>query len=178
MTMVNRDALMVGAAKRVALFALAALVAVGVCSAPAAAKPEKGKVFEDWGVVCETQADKSDKCFAQQVQTAKEGGKILTIAIGYIGAKGEAAVVAQLPLGINLQVGAAMKIDEGTQFPLTVQTCAMSGCQVATQLSDAQMKALANGKTVTIGMVAWGKTETTVIPVPLKGLSASLAASR
>ncbi len=159
---------------------LAALAAAALLlTPPALAKPEKGKVFDDWMVGCEEQPDKTEKCFAQQIQTAKEGGgRVLTVAIGYLGDKGKPRMITLLPLGINLAAGAAFKVDEENQVALTLQQCTPAGCQAVAQLTDEMVKALDRGKTMSIGILPWGSDKTMLIPVPLKGFSAALKASR
>lgn len=164
-----------GQAKRAMLLGMAVLASFGVLTSAAQAKPEKGKIIEDWGIVCEGEG-KTEKCFAQQVQTSKEGGMLLTTAIGYIGAKNELTMVVLTPLGIALQNGVAYRVDDHPQASLSLQQCTQHGCQAVTLLSEATLKTMTTGKAMVVGMKPYGGTEPLLLPVSLKGLTAIMAA--
>lgn len=144
-----------------------------------ARRPEKGKVFGDWGIECEVQADRSELCFIQQTHTAKESNQqILSISFGYIGPRNAPLIVVYTPLGIDVASGAAIKIDAAAQMPMRVQTCVPNGCRAVVQLNDQQVAQLRAAKAIIVGIVPWGQTETTSIGISTNGLAPALAALR
>lgn len=142
-------------------------------------QPEAGKMFGDWGIACEIQADKSEKCFASQYQFVTESGqRIINVHVGYFGPKGEAIVVAFLPLGIDLQAGASIKFEPGPQVALAVETCVPEGCRASALLDAAAQKAVREAKAINILMLPHGKDQLTAIAISVKGLAPAFASLR
>jgi invasion protein IalB len=140
-------------------------------------RPEKGKLYGDWGIECETQADRSELCFIQQTHTQKESNqRILSIVVGYIGPRGAPMMIAYTPLGIDLSAGAAVKVEPGPQINMRIQTCVPDGCRVAADLTEPQLAALRAAKSMAIGMIPWGQTQTTNVVISVNGFAAALAA--
>lgn len=153
---------------------LASLVGEGALAAP-----QKGKVFDNWGVGCEPMPDgKSERCFAQQVQISNQNqGRVLSVAVGRLGPKKEPMVIVLLPFGSNLQVAPAFRVDDGAQINMTYQTCVAEGCRASVTLDEAGMKKLLGGNQMTVGVMPWGATQAVLMSVPLKGIAAAVAAS-
>lgn len=142
-------------------------------------QPEAGKMFGDWGIHCETQIDRSEKCFASQYQFVTESGqRIINVHVGYLGPKGEVMVVAFLPLGIDLQAGTAIKFEPGPQVAFVVETCVPEGCRASATLDAAAQKALREAKAINILMLPHGKDQLTAIAISVKGLAPAFASLR
>jgi invasion protein IalB len=147
--------------------------------APAAKKPEAGKMFDDWGVECEALPDKTEKCFISQSQHANPGGqRIVYFRVGYLGPKGEAMAVVSVPLGIDLQLGVALKFEPGLQVPLTLQMCDTGGCRAVATLDAAAQKSLREAKAINVFIVPFGGDKAAQINISVKGLSAAFASLR
>lgn len=141
----------------------------------AQAKPESGKIFDDWVIECEN-VENDQRCYASQNVIVREKNKrILKISVGPIGPKGQNLLVAVLPLGVSIQAGAAYKIDDHQQVSLVIQHCIAEGCVAGAPLDADSIKALQAGKTMTIGVIPFGTPQTVTLPVSLKGLSAALS---
>lgn len=160
------------------------LLAAGALLAalPAAAadkKPEPGAGFGDWQVECEAAVDGKERCFLAQTQTLKENNtRLLKMSVGYIGPKGEAVLVALLPLGIDLRAGVAMKLDEGEQTALVLQHCAQDGCVASKALDAKGLAAFTKARTLRIGVLPYAGTQSVTMTVSLKGVAAGLGALR
>lgn len=145
-------------------------------AAPAQAKPEKGKLFGDWGVACEASIAKApETCFVTQTQTVKDKGILLRLSIGALGPKGDLAMVAILPLGISLTGGVAYRVGNDGQQPLVLSQCTMQGCVAGGPLSETTVKAIAAGASFVIGMVPNGSQETLTVQVSTKGFKDAFA---
>jgi len=140
--------------------------------APKAKHPAAGKTFGDWGIHCEAQADRSEKCFASQYQFVTESGqRVVNVNFGYLGPKGEAKVVAFLPLGIDLQAGTSIKFEPGPQVALVVETCLPEGCRATATLNAAAQKAVRESKEINILILPFGKDQLTALAISVKGLA-------
>ena len=160
------------------VLAVVAGVAVTSMAAPAGATPEKGKVFGDWVIDCETGTDKAEHCFAAQTQTEtvkdQKPARLLKVSIGYIGPKGAPAMVAILPLGIYLPAGVAYQVDKAPQHQLVVQRCVAAGCVAAAAVDERVLAALRRGQRMVIGVKGDPAGQTITISVSLKGLDAAI----
>lgn len=168
-------------------FAARLLLPVLVIAAPmivslaVQAKPERGKVFNDWVVDCEAAADGKESCFISQTQTMQQqqqSGRLIKVSVGYIGPGGKPAMVAILPLGIWLPSGAAYQIEGQAQKPLPLQRCLNEGCIASAELDEAALGQMRKANTLTIGIKADPSGQTIVIPVSLKGFDAGLKSLR
>ncbi|MBF0143108.1 MAG: invasion associated locus B family protein [Magnetococcales bacterium] len=113
-----------------------------------------------WATVCEEDKDKKKKtCFASQDHRTESGQLALRFSFGYMNEDKKPFVVTMLPLGINLQSGAVVKISEEKPIPLVLQNCTPDGCLAAVQLSASQTKNLLKAKEVSVVMVPGGASQ-------------------
>ena len=80
--------------------------------------------------------------------------------------------VIQLPLGLNLQVGAKFQVDDGKSSELPIQTCENRGCYASVPISPETLNALRSGKQLKIVFQDLAK-ETIAIPLPLNDFAAA-----
>ncbi|TWB03901.1 invasion protein IalB [Bradyrhizobium stylosanthis] len=78
----------------------------------------------------------------------------------------------QLPLGLNLPVGAKLQVDEGKTFDLQIQTCENRGCYASTPIAADLLTALRSGKQLKVSFQNMAK-ETIAIPMPLGDFAAA-----
>ena len=158
--------------------AAAASPAAAAVPAPATATAKKpGKLYQDWGIACEAQVDKTQKCFVSQYQfVTKTGKRLVNMNVGYIGPKGEPMIVAFLPLGLDLKKGAAIKFDPGPSVALNIVTCTPEGCRATAMLDAAGLKGLREAKTITVWFNAFGDERAMNLAISVKGLAAAFAA--
>ena len=74
--------------------------------------------------------------------------------------------LVQLPLGLNLPVGAKFQVDDGKPIELQIQTCENRGCYASTPIAADLLAALKSGKQLSVSFQNLGK-ETITIPFPL-----------
>jgi len=161
----------------IAVVLLLGAVSVG----SAAAKSPQGKVFDDWAIECEQPAGaKDEKCFITQYAIVnKEGSppqRLMKLSVGHLGPKGEVVAVGLLPLGISIPTGVAYKIDDRAQHAMLLQSCGPEGCVATAPLDGDTVTAMERGKTMAVGALPQGSSQTMSIPVSLKGFKAALAA--
>jgi invasion protein IalB len=78
----------------------------------------------------------------------------------------------QLPLGLNLPVGAKLQVDEGKAIDLQIQTCENRGCYASTPIAPDLLAALRSGKQLKVSFQNMAK-ETIAIPMPLGDFAAA-----
>ncbi len=78
----------------------------------------------------------------------------------------------QLPLGLNLPVGAKLQVDEGKTVDLQIQTCENRGCYASTPIAADLLAALRSGKQLKVSFQNMAK-ETIAIPMPLGDFAAA-----
>ncbi len=78
----------------------------------------------------------------------------------------------QLPLGLNLPVGAKLQVDDGKVVDLPIQTCENRGCYASAPVSAELLATLKSGKQLKISFQNMAK-ETISIPMPLNDFAAA-----
>jgi invasion protein IalB len=79
--------------------------------------------------------------------------------------------LVQLPLGLNLPVGARLQVDDGKAVDLQIQTCENRGCYASTPIAPELLDALKSGKQLKVSFQNLAK-ETMTIPMALVDFSA------
>jgi invasion protein IalB len=74
--------------------------------------------------------------------------------------------LVQLPLGLNLPLGAKLQVDDGKAIDLPIQTCENRGCYANAPVTPDLLAALRTGKQLKISFQNLAK-ETMTIPLPL-----------
>jgi invasion protein IalB len=72
----------------------------------------------------------------------------------------------QLPLGLNLPVGAKLQVDDGKPVDLQIQTCEQRGCYANVPVAPEMLAQLKSGKELKVSFQNLAK-ETMTIPLPL-----------
>ena len=141
--------------------------------------PIDGAVFGDWVFKCEHTADSSDICFLSQEQhDPNTNALVLKLSVGKLGPQKEKLVVAMLPLGVDLRVGAALRIDQNDQLPMITQQCRPEGCVATLAVTDQLVKTLNAAKEIIVGAVPFGHDQAILFTVSVKGLNDGLEAIR
>lgn len=111
------------------------------------AEPVGGEVFGDWRTNCEVNAESRRVCHIFQRITVKESGKtVLHVAIARPTSAQQPVAVFNLPLGVALPPGVAIKVDEGEPKPFPFSICTKDGCRAGLKLTDDIVKTLKRGK--------------------------------
>ena len=80
--------------------------------------------------------------------------------------------LVQLPLGLNLPVGAKLQVDDGKVVDLQIQTCENRGCYANTPVTPDMLTAMRSGKQLKVAFQNLTK-ETITIPMPLGDFAAA-----
>lgn len=124
-------------------------------AAPEAKKAEAEKKIEmqesGWAKRCEDKENK--KCEVFQVLSVKDSkARVAEFALGFPESKdvGRGGVI--LPLGILLEDGVTMRIDDGKPYVFKVRYCTNDGCVAFLKVDNALVAAMDKGKQITFSM--------------------------
>ncbi|MDX1917155.1 MAG: invasion associated locus B family protein [Rickettsiaceae bacterium] len=101
------------------------------------------KKFEDWTLVCSRNKDnKEEKCYAENIVTAKKDDKDVTIATYRIelNSKKEVKMTQILPLGTNLQSGTAIIVNSRMVAPGKYVYCLNEGCVALVEMNKSELE--------------------------------------
>ena len=174
---------------RLATFAaLAAFAAGGVClaqqtpkaknQAPSQATPTPSPsptpVQSGWAARCSSPGrDAPLECAMEQnAVLTKTGQLVVLVNIRVPGDTRTPIALVQLPLGLNLQAGAKLQVDDSKSTDLPIQTCENRGCYASIPVSPEMLASLRSGKQLKILFQDLAK-ETITIPMPLNDFAAA-----
>ncbi len=139
------------------------------------AAPKDGQAFEDWMVRCEGGNGKAERCFAfQNIVYTQSGERLLTLAAGYLGPKGEPWIALTVPLGMFLPAGVAVKVDEEQRFDVPFKICTAKGCEAGNPLDEVLLRTMKSGLVARIAFLDGITRRQITVPVSLKGFAAAL----
>lgn len=120
-----------------------------------------------------TSRDAPLECAIEQTAVLTKTGQLIVLINIRVPADTHTPVVAiQLPLGLNLPVGAKLQVDEGKTIDLQIQTCEQRGCYVNTPIPADMLAAMKTGKQLKVSFQNLAK-ETIAIPMPLTDFAAA-----
>jgi invasion protein IalB len=108
----------------------------------------------------------------QNAVLTKTGQTIVLINIRIAPDTRTPVALLQLPLGLNLPVGAKLQVDEGKTVDLQIQTCENRGCYASTPIAPDLLASLKSGKQLKVSFQNMAK-ETIAIPMPLSDFAAA-----
>ena len=176
-------------ARLATLAALATFAAGGVClaqqtpktkSSPPAAQatpspsPSPTAAQPGWAARCSSPGrDAPLECAMEQnAVLTKTGQLVVLVNIRVPGDTRAPVALIQLPLGLNLQAGAKLQVDDGKSVDLPIQTCENRGCYASMPVSPELLNALRSGKQLKILFQDLAK-ETIAIPMSLTDFTAA-----
>jgi invasion protein IalB len=127
-----------------------------------------------WAVRCSSVSrDAPLECAIEQSAVlTKTGQLIVLINIRVPGDTHTPVALVQLPLGLNLPVGAKLQVDDGKAVDLQIQTCENRGCYTSSVIAPDMLAALRAGKQLKVSFQDMAK-ETISIPIPLADFAAA-----
>lgn len=137
------------------------------------AKPENGKKFKDWTVVCEKIPSSGEEiCNIFQNVTNDKKKVVLQVAIGYRPGSSEPQALFTLPLGVLLQPGIEFKGGNAEAARIPFSVCVKNGCVAIAKLEPATIKGMKTGDKGSVKFAAAQK-QIIEIPVSLSGFTAA-----
>ena len=141
-------------------------------SPSAAAAP--GPAQPGWVARCSSPSrDAPLECAMEQSAVLTKTGQLVTLVnIRVPGDTRAPVALVQLPLGLNLQAGAKLQVDDGKSVDLPVQTCENRGCYASVPIAPDMLDAMRAGKQLKVLFQDLAK-ETIAIPISLADFTAT-----
>ncbi len=144
------------------------------------AKAENTVVEKTWSVRCPNNTKGSDKkdCEAfDRLEIKSSSARVVEFAVGFPQDNslkaGMARGVIILPLGILLQSGASMKVDDGKPLAFSSRFCNTSGCFSFVNLDKDILNSMKKGKTLNIFFKTFNNQDAK-LPMTLSGFEKAL----
>ena len=125
-------------------------------SAPKAAEPDNTVVDKGWTERCAGK-EKTDKKACEvytRLEMKTSSLRVVEVAIGFPQddslPKGTARGVIILPLGVMLEPGATMAVDDGKPFAFKSRFCTQSGCFAFVNMNKDILEAMKKGKQLNV----------------------------
>ena len=117
--------------------------------------------------------DNKKRCEIAQRLSAKESGqRVVEIAITRLPEKDKVRAVMVLPLGVAIQPGIRLRVDDGKTYSAGISHCLQDGCYAYLEIPGKLLKAMKRGKAVRLAMATHQGKQMT-IPMSLMGFTAS-----
>jgi invasion protein IalB len=136
--------------------------------------PTNGAPQPGWIARCTSASREAPlECAIEQTVILTKTGQLIVLVNVRVPSDTRAPVIlVQLPLGINLPVGAKLQVDDGKIADMQIQTCEARGCYASTPIAADLLAAMKSGKQLKVSFQNLGK-ETITIPMPLADFAAA-----
>jgi Invasion protein B, involved in pathogenesis len=131
--------------------------------------PSVDEQVGDWRFLC-YEENNNKECGAIQVQVNEQKQRVMESRIVKVGEE-KIGLLMIVPLGVNLQQGAAITIDGTVMGTVGYNVCTPEGCQALVTLNDPELNAMRRGNQATVTIVAGNNR--VGVPISLKGFTAS-----
>ena len=130
----------------IALLAAVAASAAGPVAAQTQAPPSEK--HGDWALTCRVPAkDSPERCvLAQNIVFKQSSKRVLNISVTRPAPESPYIAIVTAPLGILLQAGLVLQVDEKELVRFPLQICNVNGCQGQFPVSDEVRATMAGGK--------------------------------
>jgi invasion protein IalB len=127
-----------------------------------------------WSARCTSASrDAPLECAIEQTALLSKTGQLIVLVNIRVPSDTHAPMVlVQLPLGLNLPVGAKLEVDDGKAIDMPIQTCEARGCYASTPIAPELLAELKSGKQLKVSFQNMAK-ETITIPMPLADFAAA-----
>jgi invasion protein IalB len=152
----------------------AAQVTPAPAASPAEPAPANTPAPPGWVARCTSASrDAPLECAVEQTAVLTKTGQLIVLLNIRVAADTRQPIaVVQLPLGLNLPVGAKLQVDDGKVTDLQIQTCEQRGCYANSPVPPDVLTAMKSGKQLKVSFQNLGK-ETITIPMPLADFAAA-----
>lgn len=131
-----------------------------------------GKPVEPWTVRCQEEPKYCE--IVQRLVMKESGQRFAEIAIGYPPSEKTARGVMILPLGVLLEDGVKMTIDDGKPYKFNFRYCSADGCVAVVTLNDKVVGQLKKGNQAVLQFKNL-KGQNINLPITLKGFTDAIS---
>ena len=159
------------------LVACISFAEVGV-SIAAKSAAKVGDQFGDWRFQCRAVAAGQTNCALIQVLVAPKAKRpIAQYSLAKNPKTNEVFMTAILPLGIDLEAGTVLTIDESKPRPMTMKSCTAKGCIAIYKVDQNVLQLMKKGVKLKVTFKPLRLNKSVTLAGSLKGISAGISAA-
>lgn len=130
--------------------------------------------YKDWAVQCRQPESAGSKiCVMFQRQVLEDGRTLLVTTVRKTADETDSVATLQLPLGVLLEPGVSISVDDGDTRVLPYRLCNTNGCLVTFALNEQMKTAFTKGEAAQVVVTA-ANEEPITVRISLNGFSAAL----
>jgi len=131
---------------------------------PAETAPANTPAPPGWAMRCTSASREAPlECAMEQTAVLSKTGQLIVLVNIRVPSDTHTPVaLVQLPLGLNLPIGAKFQVDDGKAAELQIQTCENRGCYASTPIAPELLTALRSGKQLKVSFQNLGEETITI----------------
>ena len=140
---------------------------------------EQGELerFQDWTVYCEDFQEDGETFRAcemlQRVTVEDSGEVIMEVVVGYMPDRGMPMALFSVPLGIRLQPGLELQVDNNEPVRIAVDICGEDGCMASMLFDEDMLRQFRMGTDGTV-TIRDARNQSFDLPISMMGFTAAL----
>ncbi len=140
---------------------------------------EQGELerFQDWTVYCEDFEEDGETFRAcemlQRVTVEDSGEVIMEVVVGYMPDRGMPMALFSVPLGIRLQPGLELQVDNNEPVRIAVDICGEDGCMASMLFDEDMLRQFRMGTDGTV-TIRDARNQSFDLPISMMGFTAAL----
>ena len=129
---------------------------------------------QDWQSFCELRKEKTICKISQTLQREKDGQVNFAMRITLSKLDDKTFMEVALPLGLDLQAGIVLRVDENEEINLPFATCVAQGCAAVIVAEQEFLSKLRKGTVMKVAFRAFAQTQTSLLNVSLSGFTSAM----
>lgn len=130
--------------------------------------------YQDWQSICVEQQDVTNCQITQTMQVEKDGQVSFAMRITLFKQAENIVMEVTLPLGLNLQSGIALQVDESNEINVPFVTCVAQGCAATIAADEKLLKLLREGTTLKVAFRPFAQAEGILLNASLRGFTGAI----
>lgn len=135
--------------------------------------------FQDWSVRCEDVqqqggAGQAEVCeMVQQVSTEETDETVMEVAVAYVPERDLPVALFTVPLGIRIQPGLQLQVNDNEPVRVAVEICGQEGCMASMAFDEDMLAQFRNGTSGTV-RIRDPRDQVHELPISMMGFTAAL----
>jgi invasion protein IalB len=133
--------------------------------------------FQDWTVRCERVQEDGETVrvceMLQQVTVEETGETIMEVAVGFVPERELPVALFTVPLGVRLQPGLLLTVDENEPVRIAIEICGPDGCLASMLFDEDMLNQFMRGAAGTV-RIRDARDQSFDLPMSMMGFTAAL----
>jgi invasion protein IalB len=130
--------------------------------------------YKDWQSICVSQQQATNCQITQTMQVEKDGEVSFAMRITLFKQAENIVMEVTLPLGLNLQSGIAIQVDESNEINIPFVTCVAQGCAATIAADAGLLKLMREGTTLKVAFRPFAQADGILLNASLRGFTGAV----